>query len=611
MGQNASSFSLDSLSSDVRNFFRSVIRSLYLAFSDRWANLPLYLRLVLGSAALAGLALLVTKPGYHGFRAWRMQRNLVAARKAIEELRMDDARNLSLSVLHAGDSRLEAYQILEKATAALRNPMHGDIARVLMAHPQSTDEDRINGFRGVANEVALGLVGQTWRSLPIERQHDRRFAQIFAERLIAERRVGEAASVLLAVPEAERGSPVQRRLIQLLISSGKREGYDEAQRMIAAQMPGDDSPADIDGWLGLLEAIPVPSLQPKSLAPLRSFLDQPDAPDKGRRSLMLSRIDYAGNFSRAGAILDEAIGRWQVSDPVALAGFLGDLGLYQRLLDAIPSQSVQSHPELLPRLLEAMEHCDAWQSAADLLDTQAGLIPNFEVLAHRSLAAAKTGDTSARTLTWSAAMADAKASASPGAYLRIHRLARDAGMTAEAEDAMVAAIQLGRGPLPLYDDLKPLIRSLAQQGRDDTLLEICASYMVFEPANPVLFTQFTYLACLFQVIEPKTLLRAMRSLATAFPNDLTIQCVLATAFLCNGQPAEAAATFESQKFDFAKLAPGFRAAYLTSQVLTGQIPIDDPRITDFPWKSTQPCERKKFNQLLHETEPQHFDPADH
>ncbi|MEI7954231.1 MAG: hypothetical protein WCJ66_03585 [Verrucomicrobiota bacterium] len=588
-----------------------MFRSLILTFDDRWANLPLYLRLVIMSAALAGMALLVTKPGYHRFRAWMTQRNLVAARKAIAELRMDDARNLSLSVLHAGDSRLEAYQILEKATAALRNPMHGDIARVLMAHPQSTDEDRINGFRGVASEVALGLVGQTWRSLPIERQHDRRFALIFAERLIAERRFGEAASVLLAVPEAERGSPVQQRLVQLLISSGKREGYDEAQRMIAEQMPRDDSPTNIGGWLALLEAIPVLSLQPTSLAPLRSLLEQPDAPDKGRRSLILSRIDYAGNFSRAGAILDEAIGRWQEQDPVALAGFLGDLGLYQRLLDAIPVQSVQSHPELLGRLLEAMEHCDAWQSAADLLDAQAGLIPNFEVLAHHSIAAAKADDTSTRTQAWSAAMADAKASASPGAYLKIQRLARDAGMTAEAEEAMVAAIELGRGPLPLYDDLKPLISSLARQGRDDTLLEICASYLVFEPANPVLSTQFTYLASLFNVIDSKTLLRAMRSLATAFPKDLMIQCVLATAFLCDGQPAEAAATFESQKFDFATLTPGFRAAYLTSQVLTQQIPMNDPRIADFPWKSTQPCERKKFNQLLHDIEPQHFDPAGH
>ncbi|KAB2643059.1 MAG: hypothetical protein DVB26_00605 [Verrucomicrobia bacterium] len=579
-----------------------MIRSFFQALDDRWANLHSCMRLVLLSGVLAGLGWLVMKPCYQEFKAWRMQRNLAAARQAIAEQRMDDARDLSLTVLRAGDSQLEAYQILEKATAALRNPMHGDIARALMAHPQSTDEDRLNGFRGVAAEVALGLLGQAWTTLSAECRQDRRFALVFADRLITERRLSEAASVLLAVPETARDGTVQRRLIQVLIGSGNREGYDEAQRMIASQMPTNAADAELREWLTLLESIPVPSLQAKLLAPLRGLLEQPAATDAARLNLLLTRIDYAANFSQAAQLIDAAIGRWKERDPVALAGFLGDLGLYQRLLDTLPPESVQAHPELFHRLLQAMEHCAAWKSAIELLNKQGERIPKFEELAHRAIAIASSADATTRATAWADAMADAKASASPGAYLKIQRLASDAGMTGEAEQAMVAAIQLGRGPLPLYAELKPLLNSLARQGRDNTLLEICASYLSFEPGNPVLLTQFTYLACLNHVINPKTILKAVQALAGSFPKDLTIQCVMATAYLCDGQANEAAATFDRLELDPANLTPGFRAAYLTTQVLTERIAGDDPRITEFPWKSTQPCERKKFNELLRSTQ---------
>jgi len=582
----------------------------FQALGDRWANLHFCVRFVLLSAALAVIGWLVMKPCYQEFKAWRMQRNLTAARQAIAEQRMDDARDLSLTVLRAGEPRLEAYQILEKATAALRNPMHGEIARALIAHPQSTDEDRLNGLRSLATEVALGLLGQTWTTLSAECRQDRRFALVFADRLIAERRLSEAASVLLAVPEAARDSTVQRRLIQVLIGSGNRDGYDEAQRMIATQMPASTADAELREWLTLLESIPVLHLQEKLLAPLHGQLEQPAAANAARLDLLLKRIDYAANFAQAAKIIDAAIGRWQERDPVALADFLGDLGIYQRLLDSFPPESVQAHPEMFHRLLEAMEHCAAWQSANELLDKHGELIPKFEELAHRALITSHTADATTRAAAWAAAMADAKASATPGAYLKIQRLAKDAGLSEEAEQAMVAAIQLGRGPLPLYAELKPLLSSLARQGRDNTLLEICASYLAFEPSNPVLLTQFAYLACLNNVISSKTILKAMHTLADGLPKDLTIQCVMATAYLCDGQANEAAATFDRLELDPDKLTPGLRALYLTTQVLTRRIARDDPRISGFAWKSTQPCERKKCHDLLRDTQPERLDAAD-
>ena len=107
---------------------------------------------------------------------------------------------------------------------------------------------------------------------------------------------------------------------------------------------------------------------------------------------MLTRIDYAANFSKAADIIDAAIARWQQRDPVALAAFLGDLGLYRRLLDTLPSEFIQAHPGLFHRMLQAMEHCDAWSNVIELLDKGGDLIPKFEELAHRAIAAARTAD---------------------------------------------------------------------------------------------------------------------------------------------------------------------------------------------------------------------------
>lgn len=573
-----------------------MIHSFVDSFRDRWANLHPLLRFLLLATILAGLGWITAQPAYRAFKEWRVERNMVAARKAVAEVRMDDARDLSLTVLRTGDPRLEAYQILEKATAALHDSMHGDIARALMSHPQSTDEDRLNGFRGVAPDVALGLLGQCWTALPAACQQDPRFAILFADRLIAEQRLSEAASVLLAVPEAARSGTLNRRLIRVLIGSGKSEGFGEAQRLIAAQMPADGT--DLAEWLDLLEVIPPLSLRAGLLGPARGVLEHAAGDEQARPALMLARFDYAASFPECTAILDAAISRWQERDAQALAEFLGCLGLYQRLLETFPPDTLEAHPELFPKVLQAMERSGAWKQVIPLLNEHGKRLPKFEELAHRAMAAAKLSDSPARLVAWNAAMAEAKTSTKTTAYLTLQRLASEAAMSDEAEDAMVAAISLGRGPLPLYAELKPLLSSLARKGHDKTLLEVCAGYLAFEPGNPVLLTQFAYLACLSNAVEPKTILKAMEALAGGYPKDLTIQCVLVTAYICDGQAAKAAATLDALEVEPDKLPPGLRAAILTTEVLNHRIGRDDPRVTEFPWKALQPSERKKFSELI-------------
>jgi hypothetical protein len=233
-----------------------------------------------------------------------------------------------------------------------------------------------------------------------------------------------------------------------------------------------------------------------------------------------------------------------------------------------------------------------------LLEADVEGMAKCERLAHQAVAAGKTAGTTAMAEQWQAALADAKFSTAPDAYLKLARIAQDAGLESEAAQAMLEAVLRGRGPLPLYTQIKPLVEWLSKQGRESSLLKVCAMYLMFEPSNPVLIAQYAYLACLSSLAEPATVLQALQPLAAHLPDALPVQCVLAVAYLCNGEAAAALAVLDRQKVDLDQLAPGYRAAFLATLVLNHRIDPQDPRILGFPWQALLPSERKRFGEWL-------------
>ena len=86
-----------------------------------WADINPWLRFLIVAAVLAVLGLIAGKPAYQKFKDWRLARNLAAAKVAVTEERMEDARDLSLTVLRAGDPQIETFRVLEKSMGALRD----------------------------------------------------------------------------------------------------------------------------------------------------------------------------------------------------------------------------------------------------------------------------------------------------------------------------------------------------------------------------------------------------------------------------------------------------------------------------------------------------------
>jgi hypothetical protein len=213
----------------------------------------------------------------------------------------------------------------------------------------------------------------------------------------------------------------------------------------------------------------------------------------------------------------------------------------------------------------------------------------------------KQADTTTGNDAWKAATAEAKTDTKNVALLKIHHVAVNASIDEFAISAMLDAIRVGRGPLPLFKDQKALCRALSDKNQDLTLLEVCAIYLNFEPSNPVLLTQYAYLACINDVIEATQLLPPLKLLAQAFPSELPIHATLTTAHLCAGQPelaAEVLAPFESETQE---MNPTFRVVFLVTQVMTGKIPANDPQIQSFPWNALLASEQQKFSLLIRNT----------
>lgn len=575
-----------------------MIRLLPDCILERWVQLHQAVRLGVVLALMMILGVCGVKPAFRTFKHWRTGQNLKAAKTALDRARMDQARDLALSVLHAGNAGIETYRILERSAAALNDPRYGEVARALMTHPDATVKDRLRGFRGIAGAMPMGLVGQAWGMLPESCHSTATFASAFARRLTDERRFDDAERVLLQVPQANRTRDVDLVSARMWIHRDKRGDCDNAQRWIADTLPSRDDSAT-GPWLELLETIPVARLRADLLEPVRGVLDSQACGGSARAALMLARIDYAADISRRTQTIATAIARWKPHEPVALAKMLADLGLYQTLLDALPPQLADEHGELFPYFWQAMLRCGAWRDAARLLDRCGGRLPKYEELACRAVIAGRTKDTGTREQVWQAALAEAELSPDRAGFVVLERLAKDAGMVAEAEQALVEAIRRKQGALPLYEDLKPLLASLAKQGRDNTLLEIGFIYLRFEPDNPVLLTQYAYLASVNHLDDPGAVLKAMEDLRRAYPDESSVQCVLAAVLLCEGQYERAAHTLDSLRTDPARLTPGFQAVYLTAQVLSHRIDKDDPRVTNFPWQSLQASERRKFQGLLY------------
>ncbi len=560
-------------------------------------NLPWFVRVIMAGVVIVALAAVSLGPGYRWFREWRTDRNFASAKAALEERRTVAARDLTLSVLRAGRQDIEVFRLLEETMRELGDAWHPQIARALVTHPGQTRDDRLVGFRGVAANSPLGLVGQVWNLLEDDDQRQTGFAVAFSDRLMAEERWNEALIVLLGVEENERTPAIWARLARAVIQTGEARNVVEAQRMLATHPPS--AAADLASWLDALELIPTPRLRKDVLdrEEVMQTLDGAAGAGDARAAIAAVRIRHPGADSRAREAHEKAVREWGPSGADAIASWFMADGRHEAFIGfamAHEGPLAGATVRLVHRLL--MEREDA-EGALAWIERHAEAIAPHERQALRAVAFAALGS-SARVEAWSLAMEEASTAAPDNGYLTIYRIVSGAGLEREAEQAMLGAIRLNRGALPLFEELRPLVVSLAESGQELVLLDLLRVYLAMEPSNPVLLTQYAYLATLNGLADPALVLEVLEPMADLLAGELPFQFARAAIHACAGDFAMAASILEPYHADTGHLAPANKAMLLVVRVRVGGLAPDAREIRDFPWRSLQPSERRRFQEMI-------------
>lgn len=561
---------------------------------DRWANLNPWLRLLVILAVLAAVFMAMLRPGYRHFTKMRAKQRVKEAGVAIEAENYDKARDLSLSALSSGEAGVEAYRVLQQAMSGLNDPKLGGVSRALVVHPESSESDRIRGFEELCEGEPMSVIGQAWTFLGEPLQRKEAFALPFAKRLLDDGRLNEAALVMKPFFNQKIGGLMAEQLFRLMLGMSDERSGMNAQKLLAECVKYDQKWSV--NWISRLNEVPIFQLQPDIIAPVyRKLIEDPNEVEV---ELLKARYRIVSNFDNRSKSIDDALGELAASYPESALRLIDDLDLVDRLEDLQIVEKLVTKGSSFERLLGLLAHAENWSEMKTLLSEHPNVLSVVRQHLWLACVAAGLGDTGTLATEWSRAMDEARSGQDRNPYLELYQFAKKYNMAKQEDEAIVEAARLGRGRLPLYKTIKPTLVRLASTGQEKTLMELCASYLVVEPNNPVLVTQYAYMACLNDLADLSIVARAIRGLADALPKEVPVLSVLAAVYLCDGKPEKAREIVDALPSDAGRMGLSYQAVILTSRVVNDQLKGDDPTVMDFPWGDLLPSERRKFMGLI-------------
>ena len=542
-----------------------------------------------------GLALFGWKVGYPGYQSaatwWRGQQ-LVKAERAIEEGKMEDARNLSASVLRAGDKRvIEALRILEKSMTALQDPNRALIGRSLVFHPNASSEDRRRGFSLMLQDLPLGLVGMGWSNLPKEDHIDRQIALPFCDRLMKHNKLQEVINVIQGFEGWEKDWELSRQVIRALIANEKTESSAQAQQLIDQHWPAGNQAAGLE----LLEMIPVVQLDatllPNSLKRLNSSVP--------REGLMIARLQYAQEKWTRLEIVDQVIQQWKDLAQKDVANFLLATGMHYKLISCYPPTSATLKLEgMAPLLIEACVKEKEWAKAMEYLQASNDQFDVITSLAWKSALFEKME--AKNDLDKVNIEITKEISSKPDAkiYLTLSEIMKIVGIKKRELQYLLDAIRLRNAPLPLFSDISPLLDDLYEQGSEASIAEVIVCYINFEPSNPLLVALFTYHSCIARNCDPSILNDTIQKLIETFDKSPHLRAVSIAIELSRGEFENAKKIADAITIDPAQLPPGYEAAIVIGRNKMGQVTMDNPQISKLRWDKMLPIEREFYRSFI-------------
>jgi hypothetical protein len=291
-----------------------------------------------------------------------------------------------------------------------------------------------------------------------------------------------------------------------------------------------------------------------------------------------------------------AVARFLTSDPGVLGEWLVRQGQADLAVSALTEPALTRSDAYIARLhaLQRLERSDELVAALAAPPTDVDLV-EMEIV--RAIHAAKAGDQIGADSAWVRVLNRAAFDATRNRFIEIARVAEGCGAKDAAVNAWVAALRLGWGPLPLYQDLRRVFASLATQGRSDDLLAIFQTLLRFEPGNPDLINDFHYLSLLHGSLPPDKIIPLQAKMAGQFTKPPYF-ATLMLAEILDGRAAEALARVP-EFADSKPVAPMMKTALEgCARVLAGESEAGSELLKTVDWNGFMRQERIVFSELL-------------
>jgi hypothetical protein len=568
-------------------------------FSDN-PELRLELKIRRRKIAAWSIVLLVVfglsaRPAYRAFREYRINRNLEAAQAAARLEDWSTARNKAQSVLLARSGDFEAYRIWTRALGKMGEPRTYLAAAQLFIDPRATREDRLEAVQVMALQAPQAVALGAFASLPEELRNQAAFRAAINPLLVRRGLVAMAEKGLREVAQPTDEPKVRLELLRTLCNRPDAPRVAEARGIFAALIAGK---ADAEALAALL----ILGETPGGLAPGAPLPDLPEwLKQQGKATALHHLLGMNPSLEAlpdaAERLYEMAIERFLPTEPGVLGTWLVRHGRAEKAVEVLEEPAKIRSDAYIARLhaLLSLKQEDALKTALAAPPDSVDLV---EIEIVRAALASRNSDRIAADAAWTRALNRAAFDASRNRFLEIARAAEGFGAKAAVEDAWVAAVRLGWGPLPLYRDLLQVFGSLATQGRTEDLLAIYRTLLRFEPGNPELINNFRYLVLIHGLLPPAQEAAAQAKLVEDYPERPEFNSALMFAEMLCGRPADALALLPKLGKS-GLVAPMMKIALEgTARVLAGETEAGTALLKGVNWRLFMRQERVAFRELL-------------
>ncbi len=534
------------------------------------------------------------KPAYHAYRGFQVNRNLAAATAASLHGDWGTARDQARSVLLARQDDFEAFRIWSRACGKLGEPRAYMAAARFFNDPRATRDDLLEALRLMAQQAPQAMVLSAYDKLPKNLRAEGIFRAAIIPVFIQRGEIAATERGLREVTGPANEPEVRLELLRTLCSHPDAGRVAEARRifseLIAAHADAQALAALCilgDSSRGLASGSTLPDIP----AWLKT---QPQATTIHHLLAMHPALD--ARPEEADSIYQAAIARFLASDPAVLGNWLVRHGKADLAVSALAEPARTRSDAYLARLhaLLRLEHTD---ELADALVEPPDSVDLVETEIVNAIQAAKAGDPIGADSAWVRVLNQAAFDATRNRFIEIARVAEGCGAKDAAVNAWVAAVRLGWGPLPLYQDLRAVFSSLSDQGRSDDMLAMCQVLLRFEFGNPDLINDFHYLSLLHRSLPAAKIIPVQAEMAAQLAKPPYF-ATLMFAELLDGRPADALAQlpkFAGSKAVNPKMTTALEGC---ARVLAGETEAGSALLMTVDWSGFMRQERIVFSELL-------------